>query len=221
MGLSGAAPAIALADSLEMPASSPGANATGNPNESASATGTPLSVASAEAAARAAELGVLLGHRQRFGAPSLTFGFDQHDPGGQGNGILPMVGISVPLPILNRNEAAVQLAEAQRDRAQGELALARLESSAALARARRELASALVRATRSGQQVAVANRVAAMSLLAYREGAAALPSALEAQRTAREALTTYVNDLAAAHNAASLSRLLEQTAMSVTNRPNR
>jgi cobalt-zinc-cadmium efflux system outer membrane protein len=208
MGMSGAAPSISLADSLEMPAV-----------PAAGANGTPLSVASAEATARAAELGVLLGRRQRFGAPSLTFGFDQHDPGGQGNGILPMIGVSVPLPILNHNEAAVQIAEAERDRAQAELALARIESSTAVARARRDLVSAQSRAARSGQQVAMANSVAAMSLLAYREGAAALPSVLEAQRTAREALATYVNDVAAARNAASLSRLLDLTAMSANNPP--
>ncbi len=36
--------------------------------------------------------------------------------------------------------------------------------------------------------------VEALSLIAYREGASALPSVLEAQRSARETLSQYVND---------------------------
>src|SRR5439155_1257020 len=50
--------------------------------------------------------------------------------------------------------------------------------------------------------------VAAMSLQAYAEGAVALPNVLEAQRNAREALGRYVDDVAAASNAAAAVRLL-------------
>jgi outer membrane protein TolC len=40
-----------------------------------------------------------------------------------------------------------------------------------------------------------ANRVAAMSITAYREGAQGLPAVLEAQRNAREILSQYIDDL--------------------------
>ena len=57
-----------------------------------------------------------------------------------------------------------------------------------------------------------ANRVAQLSLLAYREGASALTNVLEAQRIARETLAQYVDDVAAVRNAAGVVRLLTLTA---------
>jgi hypothetical protein len=50
-----------------------------------------------------------------------------------------------------------------------------------------------------------------MSLQAYAEGAVALPNVLEAQRNAREALARYIDDVAAANNAAAAVRLLTAT----------
>jgi outer membrane protein, heavy metal efflux system len=82
----------------------------------------------------------------------------------------------------------------------------------ALAQALRSSVVALQRASRSSRLLESANRVAALSLLAYREGAQALPTVLEAQRTAREAQAQYVEDVAAARNTASLVRLLTLTA---------
>jgi len=52
-----------------------------------------------------------------------------------------------------------------------------------------------------------ANRVAAMSIRAYQEGAAPLASVLEGQRTSREVLVQYIDDLAAAWNASAALRL--------------
>ncbi len=160
---------------------------------------------------RTAELGIALERRLRFATPSLSLGFDQHDPGGLGNGVLPTIGIALPLPLFNQNGASVQLAQAQRDRARAELAQARIEVNAAIAEARRDFAVAQARAARSRQFVDGANRVASLSLLAYREGTAALAGVIEAQRTAREVLAQYIEDLAAARNAASRSQLLERT----------
>jgi outer membrane protein TolC len=62
---------------------------------------------------------------------------------------------------------------------------------------------------RSERLLDASNRVASLSLLGYREGAYPLPNVLEAQRTARGAQTQYVDDVAAARNAAGLVRLLE------------
>ena len=147
-------------------------------------------------------------------APSLSLGFESHDPSLDNSSVLPTIGISLPLPLFNQNGAAVMAAEAQRDRARAMLAAARIDLLSALARARRAASVASARATRSQQLVDGANRVATLSVLAYREGAAALPSVLEAQRTAREALQNYVDDLAAARNAAGLVRLLTITSNS-------
>ena len=185
--------------------------------------GTPLQIALAEQNVRAAEFGISFERRMRFGIPSLSLGFDTHDPGGQGNAILPAIGIAMPIPLFNQNTAAVDAAKAQRDRLQAELALARIEVNAALGQAQREWNVAMQRAFRSVQLVAGANRVVALSLLAYREGAASLPSVLESQRTAREVLGQYVADVAAVQNAESLVHLLERTARGATtvNRTNR
>jgi len=95
-----------------------------------------------------------------------------------------------------------------RDRAQAELDLVRRETDATIARARRERTAALARLERDARLLASADRVAAMSLQAYAEGAIPLANVLEAQRNAREALGRYIDDLAAAHTAIALVRLM-------------
>jgi cobalt-zinc-cadmium efflux system outer membrane protein len=176
--------------------------------------GTPLLISAAEEESRAADLSLTLEKRRLLAAPSLSLGFESHDPSLDHSSVLPTIGISLPLPLFNQNGAAVMAAEAQRDRARAMLAAARIDIMLALARARRSQAVATERAARSQRLVDGANRVAELSLLAYREGAAALPSVLEAQRTAREALQNYVEDVAAARNAAGLVRLLTITSNS-------
>ena len=197
MGLPSDQPQIALADSLALPAA-----------DAAPLAGTTLQVASAEAAVRSADAGLSLARRSVFTAPSLTFGFDTHDPtpGGE-TGILPTFGVALTFPLLNFNGGAIAAAAAARDRAAAELQVARRESDAAVARARRDLAVAVARAQRDRQLVASADRVAAMSLTAYAEGAIALPGVLEAQRQAREALGHLIDDLAAANAADGAVRL--------------
>src|SRR3989449_781682 len=63
-------------------------------------------------------------------------------------------------------------------------------------------------APRSAGLVERANRVAAMSLQAYSEGAIPLANVLEAQRNAREILARYIDDLATADAAARALKLL-------------
>ena len=197
MGLPSDRPSIALADTLTLP-----------PVDTAAPAGPTLQVASAEAGARSAAAALALARRSVLAAPSLTFGFDAYDPtpGGE-RGLLPTFGLALTFPLLNFNGAAVAAASASRDRAAPELAVTRRESDAAVARARRELALAVARALRDRQLVASADRVAAMSLAAYAEGAVALPSVLEAQRQAREALGRLIDDLTAASVAESAVRL--------------
>jgi cobalt-zinc-cadmium efflux system outer membrane protein len=203
MGMPAVTPAIVLSDSLEM--SLAGAVAEG---------GTPLLIFAAEQESRSADLSLALEKRRVFAAPSLSLGFESHDPSLDNSSVLPTIGISLPLPLFNQNGAAVMAAEAQRDRARAMLAAARIEILSALARARRAQSVATDRAARSQKLVEGANLVATLSLLAYREGAAALPSVLQAQRTAREALQDYVDDVAAARTASGLVQLLSITSNS-------
>jgi cobalt-zinc-cadmium efflux system outer membrane protein len=200
MGLPSDAPSLVLADTLD---------AGGAPAELPA--GPQLLVAAAEEDLRQAGQALTLEKRLLFAAPSLTVGWEQRDPTGAEPGTLPTVGIALPLPLFNQNRGTILLAQSQRDRAEAALALARLEGAQQAARARRELALARERLARSERLVASANRVAQLSLLAYREGAFALPSVLEAQRIARETLSQYVNDVVAARNAAGLVHLLTLT----------
>lgn len=199
MGLPADEPTITLADSL----ASPSDTVSVSPAE-------PLAVAAAAASLRASERAVTLAHRNLFPAPSFEAGFDKNDPGGA-PGLLPTVGLSLSLPLFNQNGGDVAQARAGRDRAQANLDLVRRETSADLARAHREQRAALERLARDRRLLASADRVAAMSLRAYAEGAVALPNVLETQRNAREALGRYIDDVAAANNAAAAVRLTSQS----------
>ena len=187
-------------DSLTMP---PAVDSTG---------AEPLGVAAAAAGLRAATLGLTAERRAAWAAPSLVAGIETHDPSGSEPGILPVIGVALPLPFFDRNQGAVAAAAAERQRATAELALARLESRTQIAQARREQVAALARIARGRAVVESANRVATMSMTAYREGASTLPSVLEAQRNAREILAQYVDDLARAWIATATLRALTLTA---------
>src|SRR6185369_18011954 len=104
----------------------------------------------------------------------------------------------IGLPIFDRNRGAIAVAEAEREKARAELTLAEVEARNAMALALRERENALSRVARDRLLLDGANRVTAMSLTAYREGAANLANVLEAQRTARDVLGTYIDDLTAA-----------------------
>ena len=197
MGLPADSVAIALADSLAAPAG----------DTLAPPPGPTPQVAAAEAAARSADAAVGLARRSVFGTPSLMLGFDSHDPTGAETGLLPTFGLGIQLPLFTFNGGAIAAAAAERDRARAELDVARRESAAAVAQARRDLAVASQKVARDRTLVTSADRVAVMSLTAYAEGAVALPSVLEAQRQAREALGHLIDDLAAANTAAAAVRL--------------
>ncbi|MBI3789749.1 MAG: TolC family protein, partial [Gemmatimonadetes bacterium] len=200
MGLPTRRATIALTDTLAPPAVI-----------AAATDGTPLLVAAAEADARSAELALVLERRRWLPGISLSAGWESGDPGGTGSKLLPSFGLAFPIPLFNRNGPAILAASAQRDRAAALLAVTRLEQDAALARAERTLNVARERQARSARLLSGAVRVAELSLLAYREGAAALPSVLEAQRTARDAQAQYLDDVAALRNAAGLVQLLTLT----------
>src|SRR5467141_1733211 len=167
-----------------------------------------LPIAAAEASLRSAERSLAFARRSRF-APNLQFGFDTGDPtSATPHQLLPVVGFSFPFPLFNFGRGDVLRASAERDRARAQLDLTRRETGAAVARARRELVAARDRLRRTAGLVESANRVAAMSLQAYTEGAVPLANVLEAQRNAREILARYIDDLATADAAARALKML-------------
>lgn len=154
-------------------------------------------ITAAEGALQAAELGITVQQRSVFQLPSLSVGVEFGDPSGSEPGYLPMIGFTVPLPVFNRNQGPIAEARAERDKAQAQLTVARLEARRRLVEGKRERDALIAKLARDADLVTRAQRVADRSLTAYREGASALPAVLEARRSAREALAQYINDLAA------------------------
>jgi outer membrane protein, heavy metal efflux system len=196
MGLPAEAPTITLADSLVPP------------TDTAPPAGEPLRVAAAAASLRAQDRALSLAHRSVFLAPSLQVGVETDDPSEPRGTLLPTVGLSFPLPLFNWNGREIGQARAARDHAQATLDFTRRGSAADVARARRAFAGAVERAARGRRLLASADRVAAMSLRAYAEGAIPLANVLEAQRNAREALGRYIDDVALASDARGTVLLL-------------
>jgi cobalt-zinc-cadmium efflux system outer membrane protein len=200
MGLDTNRISVMPSDSLTLPPSSP------FPDVMPAVT---LPVAAAQQALGAADLSVTVQRRSLFTPFSVQGGLEWGDPGQ--TGLLPTVGVSIPLPLLNRNRGQIALAEAERERARAELALTLFETQATIGRASRQRSVALEKLQRDGLLVESANRIVAMSLLAYREGAQALATVLEAQRNARDILSQYISDLADVWIATATLRLYALT----------
>ena len=184
----------------------------GGARDASVATSSSYSVAAAERDLDAANFRVLVEQRRRLPAPSLTVGFEAIDVG-QGSGLFPTAGFAVPFPIFNRNAASIQVARAERERARVSVSIVKLERALRLSNSVREAQAAQARSVRSSQLVASANRIAALSLVAYREGASALSAVLDAQRAARESLAQYVDDVATSRIADSVLRFYTFTSV--------
>jgi cobalt-zinc-cadmium efflux system outer membrane protein len=230
MGLGSSRVAVTPSDSLTPPpadtasqiavaAAFPEPGARAGESAGAPAAGVPLQVAAAQAALESARLAAALERRSVFAGPSITAGFETGDPTRVERGLLPTVGIALPLPLLNRNSGPIAQAVAEQERARAELALATLESRTEITRALRAQAIALAKVERDRKLVTAADRVAAMSLTAYREGAAPLANVLEAQRNARDVLAQYVDDVAAAWTTGAALRALTLTSAGASGPP--
>ena len=204
MGLPADRPSITPADSLR------GALSIAPAAVPADSTVAPLAIAAAQANVHGAERALKTEVNSVFATPSVFLGVEWGDATQPGN--LPTFGISLPLPIWSARSGEIAAARAGLARAQQEYVRAKRDNDAAVAQARRELESARARVARDERVLASARRVAAMALTAYAEGAAPLPTVLEAQRTARDAFGRYVDDLAAVEIAAALLRLRTLTA---------
>ena len=207
MGLPADSVSITLADSLVLTALD-SAEARRQFRSTTAVMATP-SVMAAEANLQAAEQAITLQRRVAFPLPSLSIGFEQGDD--TQPGILPLIGFVVPLPFFNRNQGPIAEATAERNRARVQLSAARLEARQRLVEGTREREVLLAKIARDRDLVVRADRVAARSLTAYREGALALPAVLEARRSAREVLGQYIDDLAALLTINTELRALTQT----------
>ena len=169
-------------------------------------------IAAAEATLEAAELAMARERRSVIGAPSLQAGVEWGEPGtDKANRTLPLIGVSIPLPLLNRNQGPIAQAQAERDRARADLAVTRLLVRQRVIDRLRERESLRERIARDRDLVLRAERVASKSLVAYREGASALPAVLEARRSAREVMGQYITDTAALLTVESELRALTQS----------
>ena len=201
MGMTDAAVRITLTDSLTAPPPAP-----------AMLEGRPLAVAAAADQSESALRNVQAEQRRVFGAPSITAGWEAGDPSGGEQRRLPTFGIALPIPLFNRNTAAISLAQAEAMRARAELSLVTTLSRTERERAQREYVAARSRFERDEQLASQAERVATMAMTAYREGAATLAAVLEAQRVARELLAQRVRDAADAWVAVAELKVLTLTA---------
>jgi cobalt-zinc-cadmium efflux system outer membrane protein len=204
MGMVAAEPQIQPTDSLGVPSADGDAGAV--PIAST------LEVAAAQQSLSSAQLGATLQRRSLWSGLGIVAGFDWGDP--TDPGLLPTFGFSIPMPLFSRSRGPILQAEAELQRARAELALTQAEGTARIARSVRERDIALAKVTRDRVLLASANRVAAMSLTAYREGESSLPNVLEAQRNARDILGQYIDDLAQAWIATAALRVYTLTTAS-------
>jgi outer membrane protein TolC len=168
--------------------------------------GQTLSEAAASFSVESAALSIRHEQRAIFSTPVVSLGVEYHDP--DQPGILPTFGVGFALPLFDRNTGGIAQARAEHARAIADLAVARIEARNDINHATRERSTALARVARDRVLVASANSVASMALTAYREGQSTLPSVLEAERTAREILAQYIDDLASAWVATAELRAL-------------
>ena len=174
---------------------------------------TSLDVESARFSVESATLNTRLQHRSVWSQLSISPGVELGDP--DQKGLLPTFGIGIGLPLFDRNRGPIAQAQAERAKAEAVLRLAEVDARNALAHAQRERENAVGKVARDRQLIASANRVEAMALTAYREGASSLSNVLDAQRTAREVLSQYIDDLAAAWVATAELRVFSYTQASI------
>lgn len=208
---------IALADSLTPPATVSMVEVSSVVAASAGAAqplASTLGVRAAAASLASAQQSLVLQRHSVFGAPSVQVGVESGDPTGSEPGLLPTVGIALPIPLFNLNRGEIAAARADVLRAQAELDIARREAAATLARAERTRAGATARLARDSSTVSAATRNTQMTERAYTEGEMGISDVLEARRARRDAETQYVNDLVAARVSDAVIRVL--TSPSVT-----
>jgi cobalt-zinc-cadmium efflux system outer membrane protein len=147
------------------------------------------SVASAERAHRAALARVPL--------PSVVAGADWDDPGNR-RGALAVLGLSLPLPLWQRGNGGVALAQAEAAQVAAATGEIRLEITRQLSVAAVRVAEAAGRAeTARDSLLPMARRLRERATVAYRAGETGVIPLLEAFRAEREVSADAVDDLLA------------------------
>ena len=110
--------------------------------------------------------------RSVLGAPSLQLGIEWGEPGTESpNRLMSLVGVAIPLPLLNRNQGPIAQAQAERERARADLASTRLLVRQRIVEGLRERESLRARIARLQDLVASAERVASRGCVGAAGGA--------------------------------------------------
>jgi len=121
-----------------------------------------------------------------------------------------VAGISIPLPLFNRNQGGIAAARAARSKAREEVRASYSQAVASLAASYRDLSTAFSEARTLQEQILpAAEQSFEAADLGYREGKFGFLEVLDAQRTLFEVRGQYIEALAAYHQAkAELERLI-------------
>lgn len=154
--------------------------------------GLALQQAELQSQAAASSLQAELGSRH-FSEIAIRAGFETGDK--DQRGLLPTLGVTVPLPIFDRHRGPIAEARAERERALAQIEQIKLQRALGLAVADRERAAQQRILEQDRVGLINARRVASRAQTAYREGEYPLSSVLEAQRNSRDALRQYYEDM--------------------------
>jgi cobalt-zinc-cadmium efflux system outer membrane protein len=172
---------LVLADDLPTMLPLAARRETETPGEGVDARG---DVRAAAAAVDGAEADLSLQKALRIPDPTFLVQFERDLPD---NPNTVGVGVSLPVPLFNRNKGGVRVAEVARDSAQRRLAQARAEASGEIAAARGALSAAQLRRDLLDTNLLPrAEKVQETVAFAYEKGGASLLELLEAERNLNE-----------------------------------
>jgi len=165
-----------------------------------------LALAAADADLAVADAGVRLARSQRI--PDLTAG-----PGIRRleatRDTAAVFSVSIPIPVFNSGRAAIDLAAADRNRADAQRRITALDLAQAVTDAQADADNAAAAARNAnGPALVAAQEAARIARIGYREGKFGQLDLLDAERTLAETRIAAIDALAAYHNAkARLERL--------------
>lgn len=167
-----------------------------------------LALAAAEADLDIASAQVNLARSQRVPDITLSAGARRLSAS---NDTAAVFGISVPLPLFNSGNAALNQATAQQSASEARRRVALADTARAIAAAQAEVANAAASARAAGGPgLAAAFEAARIAAIGYANGKFSQLDLIEAQRTLAETRSAYVDALIAYHGAkALLARLIE------------
>lgn len=158
----------------------------------------------ADATTLAADEAIRSARRTRWSGTALLTGIEFGDPAVAHHELLPVIGLSLPIPLFNRGRGATAIAEAEAVRASAARTTLRRELETARVIYRAQFASAMARLEQDAARLATADDLERMAVQGFREGETGLPAVLEAARTARDIRVMRAHLLADAMIAAAV-----------------